>query len=98
MPGPRTRSVSLDLSNVEFETSENVEVIPIFDKLNLKEDLLRGIYNYGKFKTPNLIFLTVFHPFLVIKNVEISFLFIKVIVLNSLKLFVLYEKVSLSIY
>ncbi len=36
-----------DLSNVEFETSEDVEVIPSFDSLQLKEDLLRGIYAYG---------------------------------------------------
>lgn len=37
-----------DLSNVEFETSENVDVIPSFDSMQLKEDLLRGIYAYGK--------------------------------------------------
>ena len=36
-----------DLSNVEFETSEDVEVIPSFDSLALREDLLRGIYAYG---------------------------------------------------
>ena len=36
-----------DLSNVEFETSEDVEVIPSFDSLGLREDLLRGIYAYG---------------------------------------------------
>jgi len=36
-----------DLSNVEFETSEDVEVIPSFDSLQLREDLLRGIYAYG---------------------------------------------------
>lgn len=37
-----------DLSNVEFETSEEVEVITSFDKMNLREDLLRGIYAYGE--------------------------------------------------
>lgn len=37
-----------DLSHVEFETSENIEVIPSFDAMNLKEELLRGIYGYGK--------------------------------------------------
>ena len=37
-----------DLSNVEFETSEEVEVIPTFDNMGLKNDLLRGIYAYGK--------------------------------------------------
>jgi len=41
-----------DLSNVEFETSEDVEVIPTFDNMGLREELLRGIYAYGKyFKT-----------------------------------------------
>lgn len=37
-----------DLSKIEFETSEDVKVIPTFDALNLREDLLRGIYAYGK--------------------------------------------------
>jgi ATP-dependent RNA helicase len=37
-----------DLANVEFETSDNVEVIKTFDSMNLKEDLLRGIFAYGK--------------------------------------------------
>lgn len=37
-----------DLTNVEFETSEEVEVISSFDKMNLREDLLRGIYAYGE--------------------------------------------------
>ena len=30
-----------------FETSEDVEVLPTFDALGLKEDLLRGVYAYG---------------------------------------------------
>ena len=37
-----------DLANVEFETSEDVDVVPTFDSLGLREDLLRGIYAYGK--------------------------------------------------
>ena len=41
-----------DLSNVEFETSEDVEVVPTFDNMNLREDLLRGIYAYGKLTWP----------------------------------------------
>ena len=41
--------VEEDLANVEFETSEDVEVIPTFDSMNLREDLLRGIYAYGKY-------------------------------------------------
>lgn len=38
-----------DLSNVEFETSEDVEVVPTFNSMKLREELLRGIYAYGKF-------------------------------------------------
>lgn len=37
-----------DLSKIEFETSEEVEVVPTFDDLGLRDDLLRGIYAYGK--------------------------------------------------
>jgi ATP-dependent RNA helicase len=40
---------SEDLSNVEFETSEDVEVLPTFDSMGLREELLRGIYAYGKY-------------------------------------------------
>lgn len=47
-----------DLSNVEFETSEEVEVISSFDKMNLREDLLRGIYAYGESKGFVLIEVT----------------------------------------
>ncbi len=32
---------------MEFETSEDVEIIPTFDGLGLREELLRGIYAYG---------------------------------------------------
>lgn len=42
-----------DLSNVEFETSEDVEVIPSFNSMGLKQELLRGIYAYGKAHTRN---------------------------------------------
>ena len=38
-----------DLSNKEFETSEDVEVLPTFDVMGLREDLIRGIYAYGLF-------------------------------------------------
>ncbi|XP_017460570.1 PREDICTED: eukaryotic initiation factor 4A-III-like, partial [Rhagoletis zephyria] len=47
-------SIPDDLSNVEFETSEDIEVIPSFDALNLNEHLLRGIYAYG-FEKPSAI-------------------------------------------
>ena len=36
------------LHNVEFETSEDVDVVKSFEKMGLREDLLRGIYAYGK--------------------------------------------------
>ena len=39
-----------DMANVEFETSDNVEVIKTFDSLGLKEDLIRGIFAYGKWQ------------------------------------------------
>lgn len=44
----RAPSVFEDLSNVEFETSEDVEVIEKFKNMNLREELLRGIFAYGK--------------------------------------------------
>lgn len=44
----RAPSVFEDLSNVEFETSEDVDVIEKFKNMNLREELLRGIFAYGK--------------------------------------------------
>ncbi|KAG7217968.1 hypothetical protein INR49_020734 [Caranx melampygus] len=35
-----------DMTKVEFETSEEVDVTPTFDTMGLREDLLRGIYAY----------------------------------------------------
>lgn len=37
-----------DMTKVEFETSEEVDVTPTFDTMGLREDLLRGIYAYGR--------------------------------------------------
>lgn len=37
-----------DLTHVEFETSEDVEIVSTFDSMHLQEDLIRGIYSYGK--------------------------------------------------
>lgn len=37
-----------DPTKIEFETSEDVDVVPTFDQLKLREDLVRGIYAYGK--------------------------------------------------
>lgn len=39
---------------VDFETSKGVRAVNSFDKMNLKEDLLRGIYAYG-FEKPSAI-------------------------------------------
>uniref|UniRef100_A0A8C1QT94 RNA helicase n=1 Tax=Cyprinus carpio TaxID=7962 RepID=A0A8C1QT94_CYPCA len=36
-----------DMTKIEFETSEEVDVTPTFDTMGLREDLLRGIYAYG---------------------------------------------------
>ena len=38
-----------DLSNVEFETSEDVDVIDKFSSMHLREELTRGIYAYGNY-------------------------------------------------
>ena len=37
-----------------FETSEEVKIIDSFDKMGLKEELLRGIYGYG-FESPSAV-------------------------------------------
>ena len=52
-----------DLSNVEFETSEGIDVIPTFDNMGLREDLLRGIYAYG-FEKPSAIQQRAIRPIL----------------------------------
>jgi len=42
------RVLADDLKTVEFETSEDVDVTPTFDSMGLREELLRGVYAYGK--------------------------------------------------
>jgi ATP-dependent RNA helicase len=54
MAAERRVQMTDDLKNVEFETSEDVEVTPTFDGLGLREDLVRGIYAYG-FEKPSAI-------------------------------------------
>ncbi|KAK5974529.1 hypothetical protein GCK32_003309, partial [Trichostrongylus colubriformis] len=57
MSGKKRRNIETtaeDLSGVEFESSEEVEVIPTFDAMGLREPLLRGIYSYG-FEKPSAI-------------------------------------------
>merc|ERR1711959_716045 len=44
----------LNEEGLVFETSEDVEVLPTFDALGLKEDLLRGVYAYG-FERPSAV-------------------------------------------
>lgn len=39
---------------MEFETSKNIPVVTSFDAMGLKEQLLRGIYQYG-FEKPSAI-------------------------------------------
>lgn len=34
---------------MEYSLTEGVDVLPSFDAMGLKEDLLRGIYAYGAF-------------------------------------------------
>ncbi|KAK9448803.1 P-loop containing nucleoside triphosphate hydrolase protein [Limtongia smithiae] len=41
-------------SQLEFAGSSNVDVVPTFEAMGLKEDLLRGIYAYG-FETPSAV-------------------------------------------
>jgi hypothetical protein len=35
--------------SMEITTTDDVEIFTSFDSLGLKEDLLRGIYSYGKY-------------------------------------------------
>ncbi len=43
-----------DDEGISFETSKSVKVIHSFDKMGLRDDLLRGIYAYG-FEKPSAI-------------------------------------------
>ena len=40
--------------NMTISLSDDVEVLPSFDSMGLKEDLLRGIYAYGKDPDKNI--------------------------------------------
>jgi len=42
------------LANLQFETSEDIEVVTSFEKMGLKEELLRGIITYG-FDKPSAV-------------------------------------------
>jgi len=55
MAAHQKRQVSKDdMTKIQFETSEEVDVTPTFDSMGLREDLLRGIYAYG-FEKPSAI-------------------------------------------
>lgn len=43
----------LEAEEADFETSKGVKIINSFDGLKLRDDLLRGIYAYGKRKEPS---------------------------------------------
>merc|ERR1711976_1099925 len=48
------KTIDDELQKVEFETSEEVDVVPTFDSMGIREDLLRGIFAYG-FEKPSAI-------------------------------------------
>lgn len=50
----RRRGGVLDEEKMVFETTEGVEAITSFDAMGIKDDLLRGIYQYG-FEKPSAI-------------------------------------------
>jgi len=43
-----------DTKDIFFESSEDLKVLPTFDAMGLREDLLRGIYSYG-FEKPSAV-------------------------------------------
>ncbi|XP_049988623.1 eukaryotic initiation factor 4A-III-like, partial [Alexandromys fortis] len=43
-----------DMTKVEFESSEEVDMTPTFDTIGLREDLLSGLYAY-RFEKPSAI-------------------------------------------
>lgn len=57
MPSPPACSkggVAEGDESMEFETSKGVKVVSSFDAMGLREDLLRGIYQFG-FEKPSAI-------------------------------------------
>ncbi|XP_065882309.1 eukaryotic initiation factor 4A-III-like [Dysidea avara] len=55
-------------ASMVFETSKGVEVIPTFDNMGLRDDLLRGIYAYG-FEKPSAIQQRAIGPILAKRDV-----------------------------
>ena len=60
---PRSGRAPRDPADAEFETSKTVKVCDSFDKMDLKEDLLRGLYQYG-FEKPSAIQQRALMPFI----------------------------------
>ncbi|ESO08721.1 hypothetical protein HELRODRAFT_156498 [Helobdella robusta] len=46
--------MELNLKNIDFETSKQVDIVPTFKEMKLRRELLRGIYAYG-FEKPSAI-------------------------------------------
>lgn len=61
IPANRSRRSTMDDEKLVFETSKGVEAILSFDHMGIKDDLLRGIYNYG-FDKPSAIQQRAVHP------------------------------------
>ncbi|KAF8366535.1 hypothetical protein PRIPAC_84364, partial [Pristionchus pacificus] len=59
----RAEPTAEDLSNIEFETSEDVEICQTFDGMGLNENLIRGVYSYG-FEKPSAIQQRAIRPIL----------------------------------
>ena len=54
VPANRSRRAAVDDDKLVFETTPGVEPVTSFDLMDLKDDLLRGIYHYG-FEKPSAI-------------------------------------------
>ena len=52
--GRSARRAAAEDEKLVFETTEGIEPVATFDEMGLKEDVLRGIYNYG-FEKPSAI-------------------------------------------
>lgn len=68
MVRPNGRRVSVPEDALEFETSQEVQVVSSFDQMGIKDDLLRGIYNYG-FEKPSAIQQRAVVPILIGRDV-----------------------------
>ena len=50
----RSRRIENDVDAEEISGTKNLAVLPSFEAMGLKEDLLRGVYGYG-FERPSAI-------------------------------------------